>query len=76
MLDWTINHCRYFHRLLTSESLLYTEDWYNWAIVMAVKVTCTTNQEEHPVALRLVAQAEGLRHTQLAQQESYDEGEP
>ncbi|PIP79477.1 MAG: tRNA dihydrouridine(20/20a) synthase DusA, partial [Gammaproteobacteria bacterium CG22_combo_CG10-13_8_21_14_all_40_8] len=25
MMDWTDRHCRYFHRLLSSEILLYTE---------------------------------------------------
>ena len=25
MMDWTDRHCRFFHRLLTSEALLYTE---------------------------------------------------
>ena len=25
MMDWTDRHCRFFHRLLTSETLLYTE---------------------------------------------------
>ena len=25
MMDWTDRHCRYFHRLLTRQTLLYTE---------------------------------------------------
>ena len=25
MLDWTNRHCRYFHRLITKQALLYTE---------------------------------------------------
>ncbi|HGH8157306.1 tRNA-dihydrouridine synthase, partial [Vibrio cholerae] len=25
MLDWTDRHCRYFHRLLSAQTLLYTE---------------------------------------------------
>jgi tRNA-dihydrouridine synthase len=25
MLDWTDRHCRYFHRLLSRKTLLYTE---------------------------------------------------
>lgn len=25
MMDWTDRHCRYFHRLLTKQTLLYTE---------------------------------------------------
>ena len=25
MMDWTDRHCRYFHRLLTRKTLLYTE---------------------------------------------------
>ena len=25
MMDWTDRHCRYFHRLLSKNALLYTE---------------------------------------------------
>ncbi|MCH1516131.1 MAG: tRNA-dihydrouridine synthase, partial [Alphaproteobacteria bacterium] len=25
MMDWTTRHCRYFHRLLAPEALLFTE---------------------------------------------------
>ena len=25
MMDWTDRHCRYFHRLITRDTLLYTE---------------------------------------------------
>ncbi|MGL4775311.1 MAG: tRNA-dihydrouridine synthase, partial [Aeromonas veronii] len=25
MLDWTDRHCRYFHRLMSRQTLLYTE---------------------------------------------------
>ena len=33
MLDWTDRHCRYFHRLLTKETLLYTEMVTTGAII-------------------------------------------
>ncbi|MGB7287444.1 MAG: tRNA-dihydrouridine synthase, partial [Salaquimonas sp.] len=25
MIDWTDRHCRYFHRVMSREALLYTE---------------------------------------------------
>lgn len=33
MLDWTDRHCRYFHRLLTKQALLYTEMVTTGAII-------------------------------------------
>ncbi|WP_261374181.1 tRNA-dihydrouridine synthase, partial [Yersinia massiliensis] len=33
MLDWTDRHCRYFHRLLTKQTLLYTEMVTTGAII-------------------------------------------
>ncbi|MGL5109513.1 MAG: tRNA-dihydrouridine synthase, partial [Vibrio ordalii] len=33
MLDWTDRHCRYFHRLLSSQTLLYTEMVTTGAII-------------------------------------------
>ncbi|KJY84294.1 tRNA-dihydrouridine synthase A [Vibrio galatheae] len=53
MLDWTDRHCRYFHRLLTSETLLYTEMVTTGAIIHGKGDFLAYNQEEHPVALQL-----------------------
>ncbi|MDC5869979.1 tRNA dihydrouridine(20/20a) synthase DusA [Vibrio europaeus] len=53
MLDWTDRHCRYFHRLLTSETLLYTEMVTTGAIIHGKGDFLAYNQQEHPVALQL-----------------------
>ncbi|MFB9215511.1 tRNA dihydrouridine(20/20a) synthase DusA [Vibrio sinaloensis] len=53
MLDWTDRHCRYFHRLLTNETLLYTEMVTTGAIIHGKGDFLAYNQEEHPVALQL-----------------------
>lgn len=53
MLDWTDRHCRYFHRLLTSETLLYTEMVTTGAIIHGRADFLAYNEEEHPVALQL-----------------------
>lgn len=53
MLDWTDRHCRYFHRLLTSETLLYTEMVTTGAIIHGKGDFLAYNEEEHPVALQL-----------------------
>jgi tRNA-dihydrouridine synthase A len=54
MMDWTDRHCRYFHRLLTKNTLLYTEMINAGAIVHGdVPRHLRFNAEEHPVALQL-----------------------
>ncbi|KHT41701.1 tRNA dihydrouridine(20/20a) synthase DusA [Vibrio sinaloensis] len=53
MLDWTDRHCRYFHRLLTNETLLYTEMVTTGAIIHGKGDFLAYNEEEHPVALQL-----------------------
>ncbi len=53
MLDWTDRHCRYFHRLLTSETLLYTEMVTTGAIIHGKGDFLAYNEEENPVALQL-----------------------
>ncbi|MCP1339104.1 tRNA dihydrouridine(20/20a) synthase DusA [Idiomarina sp. M1R2S28] len=75
MLDWTDRHCRYFHRLLTKNTLLYTEMVTTGAIIFGQQDFLSFNSEEHPVALQLggsepAAMAECAR---LAQQRGYDE---
>ena len=53
-MDWTDRHCRYFHRLLTKNTLLYTEMINAGAIVHGdVPRHLRFNTEEHPVALQL-----------------------
>jgi len=53
MLDWTDRHCRYFHRQLTSQALLYTEMVTTGAIIHGKGDYLAWNQAEQPVALQL-----------------------
>ena len=54
MLDWTDRHCRYFHRLLTRQALLYTEMVTTGALLHGdVARHLRFHAEEHPVALQL-----------------------
>lgn len=75
MLDWTDRHCRYFHRLMTSQTLLYTEMVTTGAIIHGKGDFLAYNQEEHPVALQLGgSNPVDLAHcAKLAQERCYDE---
>jgi tRNA-dihydrouridine synthase A len=54
MMDWTDRHCRYFHRLLSQHTLLYTEMVTTGALRHGdVQRHLRLNAEEHPVALQL-----------------------
>ena len=54
MMDWTDRHCRFFHRLLTQHTLLYTEMVTTGALRHgSVERHLRFNNEEHPVALQL-----------------------
>ncbi len=53
MLDWTDRHCRYFHRLLTRQTLLYTEMVTTGAILFGKGDYLGYSQKEQPVALQL-----------------------
>jgi tRNA-dihydrouridine synthase A len=54
MMDWTDRHCRFFHRLLTQQTMLYTEMVTTGAIRHgSVERHMRFNAEEHPVALQL-----------------------
>ena len=54
MMDWTDRHCRYFHRLMSKNILLYTEMVTSAALIRG-KAThlLDLNESEHPVALQL-----------------------
>ncbi len=53
-MDWTDRHCRYFHRLMSSRSLLYTEMVTSPALVRGGALHLLDySPEEHPVALQL-----------------------
>jgi len=54
MLDWTDFHCRYFHRLLSKQALLYTEMVTTGALIHGDHHRFLQfNGEEHPLALQL-----------------------
>ena len=53
MLDWTDRHCRYFHRLLSQNTLLYTEMVTTGAIIHGKGDFLQYSEQEHPIALQL-----------------------
>jgi tRNA-dihydrouridine synthase A len=54
MMDWTDRHCRFFHRLLTRRTRLYTEMITTGAVLHGDKKRLLGfNMEEHPVAIQL-----------------------
>ena len=76
MLDWTDRHCRYFHRLLSSRALLYTEMITTGALVHGdVARHLRFDAAEHPVALQLGgSEPTDLAHcAKLGEQWGYDE---
>lgn len=75
MLDWTDRHCRYFHRLLSSQTLLYTEMVTTGAIIHGKGDFLAYNEEEPPLALQLGgSNPTDLAHcAKLAQERGYDE---
>ncbi|MEM1362928.1 MAG: tRNA dihydrouridine(20/20a) synthase DusA [Pseudomonadota bacterium] len=54
MMDWTDRHCRYFHRLLSRQTLLYTEMITAPALVRGKALHLLQfDSSEHPVAVQL-----------------------
>ena len=76
MMDWTDRHCRYFHRLLTRRTRLYTEMVTTGALIHGdVARHLAFNAEEHPVALQLGgSEPRDLAHcAKLGESWGYDE---
>ncbi len=76
MMDWTDRHCRYFHRLLTKRTRLYTEMVTTGALLHGdVPRHLDFSAEEHPVALQLGGSEphDLAACAKLAQQWGYDE---
>lgn len=76
MMDWTDRHCRYFHRLLSRNTLLYTEMVTTGALIHGdVPRHLRFNTEEHPVALQLGGSepADLAQCAKLGQDWGYDE---
>jgi tRNA-dihydrouridine synthase A len=54
MMDWTDRHCRYFHRLMSARTLLYTEMVTAPAVINGDRNRLLGyNDVEHPIALQL-----------------------
>jgi len=53
MLDWTDRHCRYFYRVMSKQTVLYTEMVTTGAILFGKGDYLSFNDEEHPVVLQL-----------------------
>ncbi|MFT3665654.1 tRNA dihydrouridine(20/20a) synthase DusA [Piscinibacter sp.] len=76
MMDWTDRHCRFFHRLITRQTRLYTEMVTTGALLHGdVPRHLGHREEEHPLALQLGgSEPDDLaRCARLAEQWGYDE---
>lgn len=76
MMDWTDRHCRYLYRLLSRETLLYTEMVTAPALVRGGALHLLDyNAEEHPVALQLGGSEPGelAQAARLGAEAGYDE---
>jgi tRNA-dihydrouridine synthase A len=76
MLGWTNRHCRYFHRLLTKKTRLYTEMITTGAILHGNQQRFLQHDEaEHPLALQLAGNDPSAlaRCCKIAETFNYDE---
>lgn len=76
MLDWTDRHCRYFHRLISRHTWLYTEMVTTGALLYGdVARHLDFSEEEHPVALQLGGSepSELAKCARLGEKWGYDE---
>ncbi|WP_268964510.1 tRNA dihydrouridine(20/20a) synthase DusA [Rheinheimera sp. UJ63] len=74
MLDWTDQHCRYFHRLMSQHAVLYTEMVTTGAIIHGKGDYLGYNEQEHPLVLQLGGSDPKDMATcaKLAEQRGYD----
>ena len=76
MMDWTDRHCRFFHRLLTAHTRLYTEMVTTGALLHGdVARHLDFGAVEHPVALQLGGSEPGdlAECARLGERWGYDE---
>jgi tRNA-dihydrouridine synthase A len=76
MMDWTDRHCRYFLRLITRHTLLYTEMVTTGALLRGdAERHLRFHPDEHPVALQLggSSPADLARAARLGAEAGYDE---
>ncbi|MDH4393786.1 MAG: tRNA dihydrouridine(20/20a) synthase DusA [Aquabacterium sp.] len=76
MMDWTDRHCRFFHRLITRHTRLYTEMVTTGALLHGdLPRHLDFNPAEHPLALQVGGSepADLAQAARLARQWGYDE---
>ncbi len=76
MIDWTDRHCRYFHRQITSDALLYTEMIVADAVLHGDRDRLLGfDAAEHPLALQLGGSDPGklAEAARIAEGYGYDE---
>lgn len=75
MIDWTDRHCRYFHRAMSKDVLLYTEMVTTGAIIYGKYDLLAYDESEHPVALQLGGSdpKDLAQCTKIAVERGYDE---
>lgn len=75
MLDWTDRHCRYFYRVLSAHTVLYTEMVTTGAILHGKGDYLTYHEAEHPVVLQLGGSnvKDMTECAKIAKQHGYDE---
>lgn len=75
MLDWTDKHCRYFYRLISAHTVLYTEMVTTGAILHGKGDYLSYNDAEHPLVLQLGGSnvKDMTECAKIAEQHGYDE---
>lgn len=75
MLDWTDKHCRYFYRLMSKHTVLYTEMVTTGAILHGKGNYLEYNDAEHPLVLQLGgSDVKAMTEcAKMAEQYGYDE---
>lgn len=75
MLDWTDKHCRYFYRLMSAHTVLYTEMVTTGAILHGKGDYLSYNDAEHPLVLQLGgSNVKNMTEcAKIAEQYGYDE---
>jgi tRNA-dihydrouridine synthase A len=76
MMEWTDRHCRFFHRLLTRRSLIYTEMLTTGAVLRGDRARLLGfDAFEHPVALQLGGSAPAAlaQAAHIGEEFGYDE---
>ena len=75
MLDWTDRHCRYFYRVMSAQTVLYTEMVTTGAILHGKGDYLSYNDAEHPLVLQLGGSnvKDMTECAKIAEQFGYDE---